>query len=114
MLQKMYLILLSSLLAVASCAQPDKEPITKTKFVEKNVPIVSRPTPVTLLHPKFYVVTKDNYEDFIAEFRTKNATETFVAISVKDYEKLALNLGELKRYIEQQDEIIVYYENSVR
>ena len=34
-------------------------------------------------------------------------------ISVKDYENLALNFAELRRYIEQQKQIIVYYEQAV-
>jgi len=32
---------------------------------------------------------------------------------MKDYENLALNISELKRYINQQGEIIVYYEKAV-
>jgi hypothetical protein len=37
-----------------------------------------------------------------------------MAISVRDYERLSLNVDELRRYILQQKEIIVYYEDSVR
>jgi len=36
-----------------------------------------------------------------------------VAFSVKDYENLALNISELRRYIGQQKEIIIYYEEAV-
>jgi hypothetical protein len=32
---------------------------------------------------------------------------------MKDYENLALNIAEIKRYINQQTEIIVYYEKAV-
>ncbi|MDB4378465.1 hypothetical protein N9Z41_01710 [bacterium] len=32
---------------------------------------------------------------------------------MKDYENLALNIAEIKRYLEQQTEIIVYYEKAV-
>jgi len=32
---------------------------------------------------------------------------------MKDYENLALNIAELRRYIDQQGEIIVYYEKAV-
>jgi hypothetical protein len=35
-------------------------------------------------------------------------------LSVRDYETLALNIAEIKRYIEQQKEIIVYYEEAVK
>ncbi len=37
----------------------------------------------------------------------------YFALSVPDYENLSLNMGELKRYIEQQKTIIVYYEQSI-
>ena len=37
----------------------------------------------------------------------------FFAISVPDYENLSLNMSELKRYIDQQKTIIVYYEKSI-
>jgi len=32
---------------------------------------------------------------------------------MKDYENLALNIADLRRYINQQGEIIVYYEEAV-
>jgi|TARA_R110000744_G_scaffold71334_2_gene143691 hypothetical protein len=34
-------------------------------------------------------------------------------MSVRDYETLALNMAEIKRYIEQQKQIIIYYEKAV-
>ena len=33
----------------------------------------------------------------------------FVAMSIADYELMAYNMQEIKRYINQQKEIIVYY-----
>jgi len=32
---------------------------------------------------------------------------------MKDYENLALNVAEIKRYLNQQREIILYYEKAV-
>jgi len=32
---------------------------------------------------------------------------------MRDYENLALNIADLKRYLEQQNEIILYYEKAV-
>jgi len=34
-------------------------------------------------------------------------------LSIKDYENLALNIAELRRYINQQKQIIIYYEKAV-
>jgi hypothetical protein len=83
--------------------------------VEKTVvPTVARPKPVQLIDTKVYVVNKDNLEDFIKEFSETHGEVAFVALSMRDYENLALNVSELRRYINQQTEIIVYYEEAVQ
>ena len=56
---------------------------------------------------------KKNCKQCKKEFEAKNGPDAYIAISVKDYENLSLNFAELRRYIEQQKEIIVYYENAV-
>tara|TARA_B100001057_G_scaffold253669_1_gene253922 strand:+ start:3582 stop:3710 length:129 start_codon:yes stop_codon:yes gene_type:complete len=33
---------------------------------------------------------------------------------MKDYENLALNIADLRRFLEQQNEVIVYYENALK
>lgn len=108
-----YLIALCATLVLANCAQPEPRVTTQVEYVEKDIPIVSRPEPVDIVAPVFYVVNKDNFDEFIAEFRAKNGTETFVALSVKDYENLSLSVAEIKRYLNQQNEIIIYYERQV-
>ena len=60
------------------------------------------------------MVTEENYEEFVKEFQDKNGKTAWISISVKDYENLSLNFAELRRYIEQQKEIIVYYEEAVK
>jgi hypothetical protein len=63
---------------------------------------------------EFYVVTEDNFDDFKERFLSTNGPDlVFFAISVVDYENLSLNVAEMKRYIDQQQELIVYYETSI-
>ena len=59
------------------------------------------------------MVSKLNYEEFIKNYEKKNGADSYIAISVKDYENLSLNFAELRRYIEQQKQIILYYEKAV-
>jgi|TARA_R110000851_G_scaffold263104_1_gene415608 hypothetical protein len=61
----------------------------------------------------FWVVTEQNFEEFKTKFIDKNTEFLFYGISVRDYENLALNMAEIKRYIEQQKEIIIYYEDAI-
>jgi hypothetical protein len=52
-------------------------------------------------------------EDFLSEYEKNNGAVAVIATSVVGYENLSLNLSEIKRYIEQQQAIIDYYESQV-
>ena len=97
-----------------SLLRPEPKIVTVTNTVKTTVPIVAQPKAVQLNDVKIYVVSKENYEEFVKEFEAKNGADAYIAISVKDYENLSLNFAELKRYIEQQKQIIVYYEEAVK
>ena len=63
---------------------------------------------------QFYAVTEANFEEFKAKFEKENGGSlVYFAMSVPDYENLSMNMGELKRYIEQQKTIIICYEQSI-
>ena len=77
------------------------------------VPIVARPKPLRLIDTRVCVVTKNNLDEFLQEFEEQYGDVAFTVLSMKDYENLAMNIADLKRFIEQQDEIIVYYEEAL-
>ena len=107
------IVLLTSLTLMGCSLIPEPKIITVTKTVKTEVPIVARPKQVQLNDVKIYVVSKVNYKDFVKEYEKKNGADSYIALSIKDYENLSLNFAELRRYIEQQIQIIVYYENAV-
>ena len=92
---------------------PEPKVVTVTNTVKTVVPIVAHPKKVQLNDVRIYVVSKINYDTFVKEFETKNGADSYVALSIKDYENLSLNFAEIKRYILQQKQIIVYYEKAV-
>ena len=109
--------LLLVVLLLTSCSTFYKEPEIKvvTKIEKTTVPIVPMPKSVQMNEIKIYVVSpEENFEEFKKEFEAKNGGDAYVAISIKDYENLSKNFAELRRYIEQQKAIIVYYENAVK
>ena len=117
MLHKKFLIFWSLLLLVSlsSCSwKPEKEVVVQTKIVKPVIEIKERPKGVKMLPVKFYVVTEKNYEEFKKKFKKENGEFVFYAMSVPSYENLALDMAELRRYIEQQKEIIIYYEKAVK
>ena len=78
------------------------------------IPVVAQPKPLQLNDTRVFVVNKDNYEEFAKEFTEVYGELAFVALSMRDYELLALNIAEIRRYLNQQKEIIVYYEKAVK
>ena len=117
MLHKKFLTFWSLLLLVSlsSCSwKPEKQVVVQTKLVKPVIEIKERPKGVKMLPVKFYVVTEKNYEEFKEKFKKENGDFVFYAMSVPSYENLALDIAELRRYIEQQKEIIIYYEKAVK
>lgn len=92
-------------------AEPEVKVVTQVQ--KTTVPTVARPKPINLTDTRLYVVNNDNLEEFLKEFEEVNGNRAFIAFSVKDYENLSLNIAELRRYIKQQGEIIIYYEEAV-
>jgi lipopolysaccharide export LptBFGC system permease protein LptF len=106
-------LLVSSLFLLTACAS-DEKIIVQTEIIQTEIPTQARPKGVSLSNVRFYVVTKENLNDFLKNFEKENDDTVFYAISVKDYEKMALNIADLRRYINQQDKLILYYEKAVK
>ena len=108
--------LLLLLLFLSSCSTWDK--LTRIEVqtieVERQIPIQNRAVRLELNNIKWYVVTDQNFEEFKEKYIKQNGEFLFFAISVRDYETLALNMADIKRYIEQQKQIIIYYEEALK
>ena len=107
------LLLLCLLVSSCSTWNPLKTIEIKTVEVERKIPIQNRPKQLDMNDINFYVVTEQNFEEFKARFSKENGDLVGYVLSVRDYETLALNMAEIKRYIEQQKQIIIYYEKAL-
>ena len=109
------LVVMLNVLFLTGCSSLRMEPEVKvvTKVEKVQIPTVARPKPLQLNDTRVFVVTKDNFDEFQKEFTELYGDLAFVALSMKDYENLALNIADIKRYLEQQKEIILYYEKAV-
>ena len=107
------LILLCLLLSSCSSWPKLRQIEVQTVEVDRVIPTQIRPQPINLHDITWFVVTDQNFKDFKARYTKQNGAFLFYAISVRDYETLALNMAEIKRYIDQQKQIIIYYEKAV-
>ena len=67
------------------------------------------PREIDLKDPYWYVVSDKNLEEFLARVEKDQGQVVFLAMSVPDYELMAYNMQELKRYINELKEVVVYY-----
>ena len=109
------ILILVPLLLLSNCAKilPEPKIITQTEYVERKIDIQSAPKAVDFPNVEWYVVSEKNLDEFLARVKADNGAVAFLAITPKGYENLALGIGDLRRYLLQQKEIIIYYEKAV-
>lgn len=81
--------------------------------MKQNIPIQERPKAVQFPPVDWYVITEENLEAKLAELEKKTGNKVFFAITPKGYENLALGIAEMRRYIKDQQAIVVYYEEAL-
>ena len=106
---------------MTACSRtPEKEIITVPTVIETPVieapiiQIVPRPDPVELKNADIIVVTEANLEDTIKRIQETQGDFVLYAMTAQSFESLALNFEQVKRFIEQQNNIILYYVEAVK
>ena len=67
------------------------------------------PREIDLKEPYWYVVSDKNIDEFLARVEKEHGSVVFVAMSIPDYELMSYNMQELKRYVIELKEVVVYY-----
>ena len=61
------------------------------------------------------MITERNFEEQVARLeKMQDGTYVLFGLTPQDYENMAYNLQELRRYIRQQKEIIIYYREATK
>jgi hypothetical protein len=118
-----------TLLTISGCSllqQPPREVEVISTPIEIIITQPIMPRPLDLKEPNWYVVSdtriadKDGlypegytyFDKFVDDIKKKHGGDlVFIAMSVADYELMSYNTQELKRYINQLGEVIVYYKD---
>jgi hypothetical protein len=103
--------ILTVLMMVSSCSLiPSKKEVSiTTKAIERTIIQPIMPREIDLKEPYWYVVSDKNIDEFLARIEKDQGQIVFFAMSVPDYELMAYNMQELKRYINELKEVVVYY-----
>lgn len=107
-LKKIAVLLIVSMMAY-SCSLIPKQVDVISKPIERNIAQPILPREIDLKEPFWFVVSELNVDDFLERVKKEEGRIVFVAMSIPDYELMAYNMQELKRYINELKEVVVYY-----
>ena len=113
-MKKLVLFLVPLVILLSSCSsKPEKEIVTVETIVKPTIAIAQRPRPVEFDELKVKVITEANVQEVIQEMKDNQGQFLVYALDPVTFKNLAIGIEEIKRYIEQQNDIIVYYEKAV-
>ena len=99
---------------LSSCSwTPEKEIVTVETIIKPTIAIAQKPRPVEFGELKVKVITEANVQEVIQEMKESQGQFLVYALDPVTFKNLAIGIEEIKRYIEQQNDIIVYYEKAV-
>tara|TARA_R110000796_G_scaffold250035_1_gene378476 strand:- start:341 stop:610 length:270 start_codon:yes stop_codon:yes gene_type:complete len=67
------------------------------------------PREIDLKEPLWIAVTPDNWEEQLAFIEKQEGEILFLAMTIPDYEVMSYNMQEIKRYITELKDVVVYY-----
>lgn len=108
-------IVLSSGCSVLPKVDFTPPPPVKVITEEVKMEIYQPPLPqeIKMEDVNWFVITKNNYEESVAKVEKLLGGEFVVfALTPTGYEAMAYNLQEIRRFIRQQKEIILYYREA--
>ena len=113
-MNKLVLYLVPLAILLSSCSwKPEKEIVTVETIVKPTITIAQSPRPVEFDELKVKVITEANVQEVIQEMKTNQGQFLVYALDPVTFKNLAIGIEEIKRYIEQQNDIIIYYEKAV-
>ena len=113
-MKKLVLFLVPLVILLSSCSsKPEKEIVTVETIVKPTIAIAQRPRPVEFDELKVKVITESNVQEVIQEMKDNQGQFLVYALDPVTFKNLAIGIEEIKRYIEQHNDMIVYYEKAV-
>ena len=97
------------LMTVYSCSLIPKQVDVISKPLDRQIAQPMLPRGIDLKEPYWYVVSEKNIDEFLDRLKKEEGRIVFVAMSIPDYELMSYNMQELKRYINELKEVVVYY-----
>ena len=103
-------LLLMTSMMVSNCSLiPTKQIEVSAKPIERNIVQPVMPREIDLREVRWLTITPENFEEQFKIIEEQEGELVFLAMTIPDYETMAYNMQELKRYITELKDVVVYY-----
>ena len=103
-------LLLMTLMMGSSCSLiPTKQVEIVAKPIERTIVQPIMPREIDLKEVMWLTITPENFEEQFEVIKEQEGELVFLAMTIPDYEVMAYNMQELKRYITELKDVVVYY-----
>ena len=95
---------------VSNCSLlPTRTLEVKAKPIERTIVQPIMPREIDLKTVRWLTITPENFEEQFKVIEDQEGELVFLAMTIPDYELMAYNMQELKRYITELKDVVVYY-----
>ena len=95
---------------VCSCSLiPTKQIEVTAKPLERTIVQPIMPREIDLKEVMWLTITPENFEEQFALIENQEGELVFLGMTVPDYEVMAYNMQEIKPYITELKDVVVYY-----
>jgi len=107
--RKLAALLMISMMACSCSLIPTKQIQVSAKPIERKIVQPIMPREIDLKQPQWIAVTPENKDEQLARIEQQEGELVFLAMTIPDYEVMAYNMQEIKRYITELKDVVVYY-----
>ena len=97
-----------SMMACSCSLIPTKQIQVSAKPIERKIVQPIMPREIDLKQPQWIAVTPENKDEQLAKIEQQEGELVFLAMTIPDYEVMAYNMQEIKRYITELKDVVVY------
>jgi len=106
-----YGLVLTALLLTSGCTSTPQRIEVSAKPIEKPELVLPNADALNMKEVKWIIITPENFEEVVEEAKKSGRPIAFFALTDEGYANLGLNFSSIRAYIQQQQAIIIAYEN---
>ena len=99
------------LVLLSGCSSTPQRIEVSAKPVEKPELVLPNADSLRMKDVEWILITPENFEEKVAEIQATGRPVVFFALTDEGYENISMNFSSIRAYIQQQQAIIVAYEN---